>query len=139
MHLVLLLPNKQSREALGTYSGIRPRGILRLRRSRIATVVKMRNPRKAQVPRSHRSKPQPQSVCLADVRASFDKIPAKVRKRQRFYSTKKYLGARNTLLRKPAYMSRAQVKKGKLPTEHFQGIQRLWGKARDDIWLSPGV
>ena len=146
LHLALLLPDGKSLEALGTYSGVRPRGILkklRKARSRLSTTAKLRRPRTRQkyIPapriRDHRHSHN-QPVCLANVPASFNKIPAKVRKRQILYTTKKYLGARNTLLPKPAYMSGEQVKNAKLPTEHFQGIQRLHGKTRGRYFVITG-
>ena len=158
LHLALLLPDGRNLETVGTYSGIRPRGIwnkITKTRKRISTVVKLRRPTKqpTRTPapriRDHRrSKNQPASVCLSNVSASFNKIPAKVRKRQIIYTTKKYLGARNTLLPKPAYMSWKQVENLKAPTEHFQGIQRLHGKTRGQylvvsggtqIWITTSV
>ncbi len=148
LHLALLLPNGRSLETVGTYSGIRPRGIwkkIQKTRKRISTVVKLRRPtnQSTHTPapriRDHRrSKNQPSPVCLSNVQASFNKIPTKVRKRQIIYSTKKYLGARNTLLPKPAYMSWKQVENLKAPTEHFQGIQRLHGKARGQYFVVSG-
>lgn len=138
VHLALLQPDGTRQEALGTQSGIRPRGTFRLTRTRLSTVVKMRKSGSSRVRDHRRAKPQPRSVCLSNVPASFNKIPTKVRKRKYFSSTKKYLGARNTLLRKPAYMSGEQVKKGSLPTEHFQGIQRLHGSTRGRYFVITG-
>ncbi|GEM_PF-1711865 len=80
--------------------------------------------------------PAPES-CVANVPLLFDKIPGKVRPSPHFGSTKKYLGAWNTLIPWPRYTSQAANNFGL--GEHFQGIQRLHGSNGQYFVISGGI